>query len=52
MSIAERHDIAYLILALLVVGMILVLLRLRRVRRMERRSNRAPIDIGIPRDDR
>ena len=52
MTIAERHEIAYLIVALVAIGVIAVLLRLRRVRRRERRSSRAPIDIGIPRDDR
>lgn len=51
MSLTERHDIAYVILAVLVIGLALVMLHFRRARRIERRNNRAPIDLGVRRND-
>ncbi|WP_165356328.1 hypothetical protein [Sphingosinicella sp. BN140058] len=51
MSLTERHDIAYVILAVLVIGLAMVMLHFRRARRVERRNNRAPIDLGARRDE-
>jgi hypothetical protein len=50
MTLSQRHDIAYVMLALLAAALIVALLRVRRNRRIERRNNRSRIDLGAARD--
>lgn len=50
MTVSQRHDIAYVLLALLIAALILALLRVRRNRRMDRRGSRSRIDLGATKE--
>jgi hypothetical protein len=50
MTPSQRHDVAYVLLALLAGALIVTLIRIRRNRRIERRNNRSRIDLGAGKD--